>query len=87
MANKILIKLYISPLTQYYDIYIPVNEVVWKVKKLIIKSINDLKNLSIDDSQNYILMNIETGKIYSNNDIIIETDIRNYSKLILINSN
>ena len=87
MKNKILIELYFLPLTQYYDIYIPVNEVVWKIKKLIIKSINDLKNISIEDSQNYILMDIETGTIYQNNEIVINTNIRNYSKLILIKDN
>ena len=86
MTNKILIKLYVLPLTQYYDIYIPVNEVVWKIKKLIIKSINELAGVSIEDSQNYILMDIETGTIYQNNEIILNTNIRNYSKLILINT-
>jgi len=87
MTNKILIKLYVLPLTQYYDIYIPANEVIWKIKKLIVKSINDLKDGSLEEKKNYVLMDIETGKIYKNNEIIIDTDIRNYSKLILIESN
>ena len=87
MTNKILIKLYIPSLTQHYDIYIPANEMVWKVKKLIIKSIADLKDVSIEDNQNYILMDMETGKIYKSNEVIIDTDIRNYSKLVLIKYN
>ena len=35
-------------------------------------------------NQNYVIANIETGKIYDNNDIVINTDIRNTSKLALI---
>lgn len=84
MTNKILIKLYVLSLNKEFDMFIPVNEVVWQVKKLLINSLTDINDVSMLDDSKYILVNIDTGKIYKNNDIIINTDIRNYSKILLI---
>ena len=38
MINKVLIKLIVPAAGQAYDIFIPVNELVWKINKLIVKS-------------------------------------------------
>ena len=82
--NKILINLYVPNLSQYYDLFIPVNEFIWKINKLVVKSISDLSDGKLLMNQNYVIANIETGKIYDNNDIVINTDIRNTTKLALI---
>lgn len=79
--NKILINLYVPNLNQHYDLFIPVNEFIWKINKLVVKSISDLSDGKLLMNQNYVIANIETGKIYDNNDIVINTDIRNTSKL------
>lgn len=84
MTNKILIKLYVLSLNKEFDIFIPVNEVVWQVKKLLITSLIDITDISMFDDSKYSLINIENGNIYKNNDIIINTDIRNYSKILLV---
>ena len=82
--NKILINLYVPNLNQHYDLFIPVNEFIYKINKLVVKSISDLSDGKLLMNQNYVIANIETGKIYDNNDIVINTDIRNTSKLALI---
>lgn len=82
--NKILINLYVPNLNQHYDLFIPVNEFIWKINKLVVKSISDLSDGKLLMNQNYVIVNIETGKIYDNNDIVINTDIRNTTKLVLI---
>ena len=82
--NKILINLYVPNLNQHYDLFIPVNEFIWKINKLVVKSISDLSDGKLLMNQNYVIANIETGKIYDNNDIVINTDIRNTTKLVLI---
>ena len=82
--NKILINLYVPNLNQHYDLFIPVNEFIWKINKLVAKSISDLSDGKLLMNQNYVIANIETGKIYDNNDIVINTDIRNTTKLALI---
>ncbi len=84
MMNKVLIKLYVPTLGENYDIYIPVNEMVWKVNRLIVKLISDMSNDNFSIDKDYALINIDTGMIYNNNDIIINTDIRNASRLLLV---
>lgn len=83
MKNKVLIKVISPELEQSYDVFIPVNEIIWRINKLIVKSISDLSNSNFDLSLDYILMNKETGRIYKNNEIVIDTDIRNASELII----
>lgn len=84
MENKVLINLNVPELDSNFDIFIPVNEFVWKIKKLIIKSISDLSTISLDMDKDYILLNKNSDIIYKNNEIIINTNIRNGSELILI---
>ena len=83
MKNKVLVKLIVVELGETYDVFIPVNEVVWKIKKLFLKSISDLSNLSLLGKNECILINKETSRIYDDNEIIINTDIRNGTELVL----
>ena len=69
MMNKVLIKLYVPTLGENYDIYIPVNEMVWKVNRLIVKLISDMSNDNFSIDKDYALINI---------------DIRNASRLLLV---
>lgn len=82
MKNKVLIKLIVPEYNSEFDLFIPVNEVVWKIKKLTIRAISDLLNIDIDIKTDFILINKDNGKIYSNNDIVIDTDIRNGTELL-----
>ena len=84
MKNKVLIKLFVFEFGNTYDVFIPVNEYVWKVKKLIIKSVSDLTNIPLDINMNCYLLNKSTCTFYRDNDIIINTDIRNGTEIILI---
>ena len=69
-----------------FDVFIPVNEIVWKIKKLLLKSISDLTNVPINLKLDYILMNKKNGKIYGNNEVIINTDIRNATELVMFSN-
>ena len=84
MNNKILIKLIVPDLDNTYDIFIPVNELVWRVKKLNVKTVIDLANIDSNETAQYILINKSNTRIYQNNEIIINTDIRNGTELILL---
>lgn len=84
MNNKVLIKLIVPDLDETFDIFIPVNELIWRIKKLLIKSISDLSNIYPDENEEYILINKSNTRIYQNNEIILNTDIRNGSEIILI---
>lgn len=84
MNNKVLIKVIFPELSKTFDVYIPVNERVWKIKKLIIKSVCDLTRENLDLNKEYGFINKNSGKMYDSNDIIIETDIKNGTEIIII---
>ncbi len=84
MNNKVLIKIDSFALNETYDLFIPVNEVMWKLKAMIVKSICDLEHLTFDINDEYVFINKSSGKVYDNNDVIIDTDIRNGTELLLI---
>lgn len=86
MENKILIKLSFPELDLRYDVFIPVNELVWKIKKIIIKSISDISGIPLNINDEYIMLNKETGTIYDNNEIIINTNIRNNSEIMMLST-
>lgn len=84
MKNKVLIKLSIPEIDESFDIFLPVNELIWKIKKMILKSASDLTNNELDMNSEYVLLNKITSRIYANNEVLINTDIRNGTELLLI---
>lgn len=84
MKNKVLIRLYVPEIDFSFDVFIPVNEIVWKVKKLLVKSVSDLTGGILDLESDFTLINKVTSEIYDNNSIVINTNIRNASELILL---
>ena len=84
MKNKVLIRLSFPELGNTFDIFIPVNEIIWKVKEIIVKSVSDLTGSQLDLNNKYVLINQITGQAYDNNEIVLNTDIRNASELIIL---
>lgn len=84
MRNKVLVKLFVPELDYQFDVFIPVNEIVWKIKKLLLKSVSDLTGGAIDLNKDFALINRLTSTVYDNNTVIVESDIRNITELVLI---
>ena len=80
LENKVLVNLYSLSLGKTFEVYLPINEKVGNITKLLNTTLFD----SIDSTRNYIFLNTETGEVYKNNELIRETNIRNGTKLILI---
>ena len=78
--NKVLVSIYIVSLSKNFEIFIPINEKVGNIAKLLSNTLID----SIDLSRNNVVLNMDSGVIYKNNDIIRATDIRNDTKLVLL---
>ena len=87
MENKVLIKLIIPEIDEKYDVFIPVNESIWKIKNDIIKAVTELSSTSFLDNTEYILINCDDSRIYRNSDIVLNTNIRNGTQLVLITQN
>lgn len=84
MENKVLIKLIVPELDTSFDVFIPVNEFIWRIKKLLMKSVSDLTNTPFSNQLDFVLINKEDSTLYRDNDLIINTDIRNGSELIFL---
>ena len=82
MENKVLVKLILPELDDNFDVFIPVNEIIWKIKKLLIKAISDVTGFLLDNELEYVILNKDNGKVYDNNEIVVNTDIRNGTELL-----
>ena len=87
MKNKVLVRLIVPELDTSFDVFVPINEVIWRLKILFIKSVSDLSSFSLPENVKYILLNKDTGKIYQNNELVLNTDIRNGTELFLVACN
>lgn len=82
--NKVLIKLTIPDLDSSYDVFIPINRKIGNVIELLNKSLNELTKGIYEGTRQQNLYNKYTGARYNNNLLVIETDIRNGTHIILI---
>ena len=78
--NKYLVNIYVLSLDTNYEVYLPANEKVGNITKLMNTTMFD----SINSDKNCKLINADTGVLYNNNDLVRNTDIKNDSKLMLI---
>ena len=84
MKNKVLVRLIVPELDTSFDVFVPINEVIWRLKALFIKSISDLSSFSLPEDVNYLLLNKDSGRIYQNNELVLNTDIRNGTELFFV---
>ena len=47
MKNKVLVKIIVPSLDTSFDLFIPVNELIWKIERLAVKAISDLTNTQL----------------------------------------
>jgi len=78
--NKFLVDLYVLSLDKHYELFIPVDEKVGNIIKLLNKSLLEV----LLGNRSFTILNLYSGNVYRNNDIIRDTDIQNGAKLILI---
>lgn len=83
MKSKVIIKAIFPSLDKCYDIKIPVNEILWKVSKLLAKAVYDINGINIDImNSSFVLMNKTSGTIYDLNTTVIDSDIRNGAEIV-----
>mgnify|MGYP001624038574 CR=1 FL=1 len=83
MDNKVLIKLVIPELDDSFDLFIPVNVTIYKLKNLLYRSLEELCGVDLLNKSSTLINKINS-RIYQNDEIVINTDIRNASELLLI---
>ena len=84
MNSKVLIELVVPVLECSYDVYIPVNRKIGNVIGLLSKMVSDMSLGYFVASSNNALYSGDTGNRYPIDELVINTDIRNGSKIILM---
>jgi hypothetical protein len=84
IENKVLVSVIVPILENNYDIYFPVNRKISNVIKMIKSSLQGLSQGSFDMDKQYVLYNKDNGEPYDMNILVIESNIRNGSSVILL---
>lgn len=85
MENKVLVEIVVPEISQTFDVYLPINKKIGNIIALLNKAINELTNNCFPISPNKMLYNIGTKELYQSNILLFNTNIRNGSRLILLN--
>ncbi len=83
MKNKILVNVYVPKLLETYDVYIPVNERVQRIKELLVKAINELSYDSFKIEDQHYLIDSANGLVYPSGTLVRDSNIKNGKNLIL----
>ena len=78
LENKMLVNLYVLVLDKNFEVFVPIDEKVGNIVNLLNRSLINLTD------KKYAILNLYSGVVYKNNDIVRNTDIKNGTKLILI---
>jgi hypothetical protein len=84
MNNKVLVELVVPVLEESYDVFIPVNKKIGNIIILLSKLISELSGGYFVANEKNCLYNGDTGDTYPMDALLINTDIRNGSKIILM---
>jgi hypothetical protein len=84
MNNKVLVELVVPILEENYDVYIPVNRKIGDVIATLSKMVSEMSLGYFIANNKNVLYSGDTGDIYPMDEMVINTDIRNGSKIILM---
>lgn len=82
--NKLLVVVYVPLLGEHYDVFIPINKKIGTIKKVIIDTINELSDNSIENPNKMKLYSKEDCKVYDNNIYVKNSNIKNGTILMLL---
>lgn len=82
--NKILIELSVPSIEKHYDLYIPINKKIGTVKKLIETALVELTDTAYQIKKDTNFYSQDTGEIYDVNTTVIDTNLKNGSRIILV---
>ena len=84
MKNKVLIRVEVPSLDNSFDLFIPVNELIWRITYLTIKSCYEICGYTFDQNKKCVLINKKTNEIYNPNSTIYDSTIRNGTEIIAV---
>ena len=85
IKNKVLVELIVPEIDRTYQIYLPINKKIGNIINLLNEAIFELSNGELPQSKSNSLYNVDTLEKYLPDILLINTNIRNGTRLVLIN--
>ena len=84
MKNKVWFEIRVPEIGEIYSVYLPSNKKIGNIIILLNKAINEITNGEFPLSNENLLFDSINGTLLSKDGILLNTNIRNGSKLILL---
>lgn len=84
IKNKVFVKIIVPEIDSEYDVYLPVNKKMGNIINLLNKAICEMTNGELPISSDNIIYNRSTSERYSPDILLLNTNIRNGSVLVLV---
>ena len=84
MKNKVLVDLIVPEIDEEYSVYLPINKKIGNIIILLNKAISELTNGDFELSSTNSLYNKDTCEQYSFDTLLLNTNIRNGTRVILL---
>lgn len=84
MKNKVFVQLIVPEIDKTFDVYLPVNKKMGDIIILLNQAVSELTFGEIELSNENILYNKSTHERYSSDILLVNTNIRNGSVLVLV---
>lgn len=83
MKNKILVELIVPEVETSYNVFLPINRKIGNVIVLLSRAVSELTGGVYAVSNKANLYDAITGNVYNMDATVLDTDIRNGSKIVL----
>ncbi len=83
MKNKILVELIVPEVEESYNVFLPINRKIGNVIILLSKAVSELTGGVYTVSNKTNLYDVSTGNAYNMDATVLDTNIRNGSKIVL----
>ena len=84
IKNKVLVELVVPEIDKTYQIYLPINKKIGNIINLLNEAVFELSNGELPQSKSNSLYNVDTLEKYLPDILLINTNIRNGTRLVLI---
>ncbi len=84
MKNKVFVKIMVPEIDKSFDVYLPVNKKIGNILLLLNKAISEITNDECVFTKHSTLYNKMTKEKYDFDVLLINTNIRNGTTLILL---
>ena len=81
-----MVNLIVPEIDRNFDLYLPINKKIGNIINLLNKTISEISNGEYKESITDILYNVTTGERYYPDVLLVNTNIRNGTKLVLLSN-